>query len=263
VVIAPGRAKRPGAAAAGVIEPPSEEVLASCPFDAGREDRAPPETLRLPAEGPWRVRVVPNLYPALDRQEVVVHSARHARSLAELDNDELGLVATAWRLRREAVPEGYLFACVNEGRSAGASLAHSHSQLVWLRDTPPVVAVESALERLLEGAPVTAVDGVTAVCPTAARAPYETTIAPVDPERDAFTSGRLAPALRLLGAFVRRLQELEGPVPFNAWLHTGASWHLHVVPRLTVPAGLELGAGIDINPLPPEEAAERLSGLSP
>jgi galactose-1-phosphate uridylyltransferase len=58
------------------------DELEKCPFCAGREDRTPPETLRV--GDPWRVRVVPNLYPAFERQEVVVHTPRHARSLAEL-----------------------------------------------------------------------------------------------------------------------------------------------------------------------------------
>jgi hypothetical protein len=43
----------------------------------------PPQTLVLPEQGDWNVRVVPNLYPALERQEVVVHSRRHIRSIAE------------------------------------------------------------------------------------------------------------------------------------------------------------------------------------
>ena len=47
-------------------------------------------------------------------------------------------------------------------------------------------------------------------------------------------------------------------MPVNAWLHTGKRWHLEVFPRLTVLAGIELGAGIYVNTLPPEEAAEQL-----
>ena len=70
-VIAPGRAKRPGAARPA-LDPPSPDELASCPFCAGHEDMTPPQTLVLPEAGDWQVRVVPNLYPALERQEVVV-----------------------------------------------------------------------------------------------------------------------------------------------------------------------------------------------
>jgi UDPglucose--hexose-1-phosphate uridylyltransferase len=254
VVIAPGRASRPGPAR-GAIEPPSPEELDSCPFDRGREDRTPPETLRLPAAEEWIVRVVPNLYPALERQEVVVHSPRHARSLAELEDAELDLVAEAWQRRRAAEPAGYVHALVNEGREAGASLAHSHSQLVWLPEAPPAVAVE-------RGAPAGEVvlerDGLALLCPSASRLPYELAIAPLAPEPDGLRSDLLAPALRLLSEAVRRLHRVEGPVPLNAWLHNGAHWHLELLPRLTVLAGLELGAGVFINPLPPEEAAARL-----
>ena len=50
----------------------------------------------------WQVRVVPNLYPALERQEVVVHTPRHARSLAELEESEVEAVATALHARRQA-----------------------------------------------------------------------------------------------------------------------------------------------------------------
>ncbi|HEX9141687.1 MAG TPA: hypothetical protein VF833_05605, partial [Gaiellaceae bacterium] len=119
-VIAPGRAKRPGAAQPA-LDPPSPDELASCPFCAGHEDMTPPQTLVLPEAGDWQVRVVPNLYPALERQEVVVNSRRHIRSLAELSFDETQLVAEAWRRRAKDEP-GNVFALINEGREAGASL---------------------------------------------------------------------------------------------------------------------------------------------
>ena len=46
--------------------------------------------------------------------------------------------------------------------------------------------------------------------------------------------------------------------PLNLWLHDVAWWHLELLPRLSVLAGLELGAGVYINTLAPEEAAVRL-----
>ncbi|MDX6407732.1 MAG: UDPglucose--hexose-phosphate uridylyltransferase [Gaiellaceae bacterium] len=211
----------------------------------------PPETLVLPVEGEWKVRVVPNLYPALDRQEVVVHSRRHIRSIAEAEDDELELVAEAWR-RRAADEPGHVFPLLNEGREAGASLAHSHSQLVWLPEAPPAWARPRA-ETVFEQ------DGLTVACPWAARVPYETVIAPAEAEGDAIRSDRLGPALKLLAEMVRRLQRLEGQVPLNAWLEQGpADWRLVLFPRLNILAGLELGAGIYINTVPPEEAAMRL-----
>jgi UDPglucose--hexose-1-phosphate uridylyltransferase len=211
----------------------------------------PPQTLVLPEEGDWKVRVVPNLYPALERQEVVVHSRRHIRSIADAEDDELELVAEAWRRRTTDEP-GYVFALLNEGREAGASLAHSHSQLVWLREPPPA-RVQPRAELVFEQ------DGVVVACPWASRVPYETVIAPTEPEAEALESKRLALALKLLAEIVRRLQRLEGHVPLNAWLEQSPDdWRLVLFPRLTILAGLELGAGIHVNTLPPEEAAARL-----
>jgi UDPglucose--hexose-1-phosphate uridylyltransferase len=213
----------------------------------------PPETLVLPEEGDWRVRVVPNLYPALERQEVVVHSRRHIRTLAELEDDEPELVAEAWQ-RRAAAHGGYVHALVNEGREAGSSLPHSHSQLVWLPEPPPAHA-RPRVEAFLEGG------GLVAGCPWASRLPYETVIAPAEPDPAGIQSPLLGPAVRLLAEIVRRLHAVEGPVPLNAWLeHDEHDWRIVLLPRLTILAGLELGAGIFVNTLPPEEAAHRLSG---
>ena len=213
---------------------------------------------------------MPNLYPALERQEVVVHVPRHARSLAELDETEVELVASAqYARRRAAQAEGfaYVLAVINEGRVAGSSLPHSHSQLFWLREPPPEVLAE--LPRLREGScGVCEVlrqesfeiarrgDAVMLAAP-AGRAPYEIVIAPKEHTDEPTEEGLVDSAL-LLRDGIRRLRAVEGPVPLNAWLHTGGHWHLELVPRLTVFAGLELGAGIYVNSLAPEEAAQRL-----
>ena len=211
----------------------------------------PPQTLVRPEAGDWQVRVVPNLYPALERQEVVVHSRRHIRSIAEAENYELELVAAAWQ-RRAADEPGNAFPLINEGREAGASLPHSHSQLIWLPDP----AQERARPR---GEVVLERDGVVASCPWASRVPYETVIAPAERGGGPLTSPLLGPVLQTLARLVRQLQQLEGQVPLNAWLERGEDdWRLVLFPRLTILAGLELGAGVFVNTLPPEEAAARL-----
>jgi UDPglucose--hexose-1-phosphate uridylyltransferase len=246
------------------VEPGTSEELESCPFCEGREDRTPPEVFALPAEGRapdtpgWRVRVVPNLYPAFERQEVVIHSPRHVRTFADLNDDEIDLVAEVWRTRTSDEGAGYVHALINEGRAAGASLPHSHSQLVWLPEPPPAVAAErpEALTELLSAAReqqlvVAEGDGATAFCHPVGRLPYETLIVP---ESDA----TLAAALRLLRELVARLRQAEGAIPWNAWLHHSSAWHIELLPRLSVLAGLELGAGIYVNSLPPEQAAENL-----
>jgi UDPglucose--hexose-1-phosphate uridylyltransferase len=275
VAVAPARASRPGAASSN-LEPETAEELDSCPFCEGREARTPPEVFALPAEGRepdtsgWSIRVVPNKFPAFEHQEVVVHSPQHVRSLADLEADQLGLVAEAWQARAAAArAEGFphLFACINEGRAAGASLPHSHSQLVWLRESPPAVSGErlGGLVELLQtavesGVVVGGSQDLVAFCHPAGRLPYETVItsdAAREPWPDQDT---LATALILLRDVVRRLRAVEGPVPWNAWLHQGQDWHIELVPRMTVVAGLELGAGVYVNSLAPEQAAANLRG---
>lgn len=275
--MAPGRSGRPGASAPP-LDPVTDEELESCPFCEGREDRTPPESLALPAEGRepnspgWSVRVVPNKYPAFERQEVVVHAPSHARSITELGDGQLELVAEAWRLRSVAAREAgfeHVFACVNEGKAGGASLMHSHSQLIWLREEPPVPAADQggddcrlcdyvAREREDGSRLVLERDGLVLFCPYASRAPYECLVTPVGHESSGFQSKFLGGALALAAEALRRLHALEGPRPVNLWLHEGEHWHLELLPRLTVFASVELGAGYYVNTLRPEEAAQAL-----
>jgi UDPglucose--hexose-1-phosphate uridylyltransferase len=296
-VIAPARAHRPGVERDAGRPDPAD--VAGCPFCEGRESATPPETFAIgppgrPADAPgWRVRVVPNKFPAfgpwsnegnrttglfarraaLGRQEVVIHSPRHVRTLADLSVRELEQVAEAWQARATAAREQgfpYMQALVNEGRLAGASLQHTHSQLVWLPDEPPLVAQERrsqedqggcVLCRVLAGEVeqririVAERDGLILLCPFAGRQPYELLVAPRECESDPFSSSRLGPALALVAEGLRRLRVAEGSVPVNMWLHAWGHWHLEVLPRLTILAGLELGAGYFVNTLAPESAA--------
>ena len=121
------------------------------------------------------------------------------RSLADLTGRELELVAQAWGARAEAAREAgfpYLHALVNEGPGAGASLAHSHSQLVWLPQDPPLVAQEREIreaagtcllcrvladEREQRIRIVEERDGLLLLCPFAGRQPYE--LLPIVPLR--------------------------------------------------------------------------------
>jgi UDPglucose--hexose-1-phosphate uridylyltransferase len=182
----------------------------------------------------------------------VVHTPAHLRSLAELDDEQLALVAEAWRDRAEAAHGVYLHALVNEGREAGSSLPHTHSQLVWLPERP--TQAEHAVDRkrweiVLER------EGLVLACPWVSRLPYECVIVPAMPQMHAYRSELLAPALQLLAEAIRRVRAVTGPAPINAWVHDGSDWHVELLPRLSVIAGVELGAGWWINSVPPEQAA--------
>ena len=275
-MVAPGRAQRPGASARADLDLPTEDELLSCPFCEGREDRTPPETFRVGGGEPdtpgWAARVVPNLYPVFEHHEVVVSTPRHVRSFAELDGDEVSGVATAWRERSRAAREAgfaYVHALLNEGREAGASLPHTHTQLAWFEAAPPAVEAETGDDAAVCGHIEAEVangerlvlerDGLAVLAAYGGRLPYELVIAPTTrTDGSAFESDLLDPALGLLAESLRRLHAIEGPVPLNAWLHDRGHWHIEVLPRLTVFAGIELGAGIYVNSLAPEAAAAAL-----
>ena len=219
--------------------------------------------------------MVPNLYPIFEHHEVVVSTPRHVRSFADLTEDELDGIATAWRERARAARKAgfpYVHALLNEGREAGASLPHSHTQLAWLREAPPAVLAERTpesgcaicahivgeLARSDERA-ILERDGILVLAAYGGRLPYELLIAPLEhPDESAFESDLLQTALSVTADSLRRLHKLEGPVPLNAWLHDDGHWHLELLPRLTVLASIELGAGIYVNSLPPEQAARAL-----
>ncbi len=148
---------------------------------------------------------------------------------------------------------------------------HSHSQLLWLREQPPVPAAEQvgggcrlcesiASEREEGSRVVLERDGLVLLCPYAGRTPYECLVAPLEHESGAFESSRLGGALALAAEALRRVYALTGPCAANLWLHDGGHWHLELLPRLTVFASLELGGGLYVNTLAPEKAATALRG---
>jgi UDPglucose--hexose-1-phosphate uridylyltransferase len=285
VAVSPGRALRPGPTrpAAELLVQPSPDAP-PCPFCGGHEQETPPEVLALgrppgaPRDSPgWRVRVVPNLYPALSggdgAHEVAVHGPEHRMRLAETEPDVLPLVAQAWSQRAHALAESGLpgvVAGVNEGRRAGSSLEHSHSQLVATAAPPPRLAREldlaaggaDVLDTPLDGPRVVARRaGIVAFTPYAARFGHELRLAPEEPAPDAFADPEaLAAALELA---VQALDASLGAVPFNlvlhsrpAGVHTPFRWHLEVLPRLGVQAMIELGAGILVCHVDPDASAE-------
>jgi UDPglucose--hexose-1-phosphate uridylyltransferase len=168
-IIAPNRADRPGGE---LWLPPAEAIdPATDPFAEGNESRTPPELYAVrpdggPADGPgWRVRVVPNRYPALDAaspppeaeaypdlfrsvgasggHEVIVNAPTCVGALADLDRPQVVVALEVWR---ERMLHHHRAACVhlivNERREAGASLPHTHAQLFALDFVPAQIARE-------------------------------------------------------------------------------------------------------------------------
>jgi UDPglucose--hexose-1-phosphate uridylyltransferase len=162
VIIATERSKRPHADRTTTSSDRDEP----CPFCAGREGETPPEVLAFrdpstPANTPgWRVRVVPNKYPALadvgdisqptgspyvglsgvGTHEVIVESPKHCLSMSELSEGQVEDVLRAYRQRLIVLQNDQRWKSIliykNEGSAAGATLEHVHSQLLALPIVP-------------------------------------------------------------------------------------------------------------------------------
>jgi UDPglucose--hexose-1-phosphate uridylyltransferase len=307
VIVAAERAARPFTVAS---TPPTAEPD-NCPFCAGREEMTPPEVHRTgegePEREGWRVRVVPNLYPlvrpaeaeaqkappAHDSRgpraapitgvhEVVVLSPDHNVSFGQLDDAGATEVLTVVRDRiRVHLDAGhaYVQAFVNQGKAAGASIAHPHAQIVALDLVPP--AVEAALERFATTDLVAreisdsrrddlvVVDGPAPVwSPFAAFAPYAMRVAHRSTRArfDEATDAEIGVVAIGLRDALTALRGAIGDAPYNVVIrtappHRGAGefhWHVDVLPRTTLIAGFEEGTGILVNSMPPEQAAVAL-----
>lgn len=287
-IVAPARASRPAdAAGRDAAAPP-------CPFCAGNEALTPPEVDALrPAggepDGPgWRLRVVPNKYPALaGRHEVIVHAPGHKTELEDLADGALAEALGMWQRRIAAQFDGGAAAVTligNVGAGSGASLEHPHEQLFATPVVPPLLldelveaeryrnrygtcvvcdGLEKAGDRLVLDGPVGA------WAPAAARFNGEVWLTPAAHEADfrAADPAVVAPALRRVLTAVKT--SISG-APLNFWLHTAPAdlrgpfhWHLELAPRTSTLAGFELGTDIALVTKAPEAAAAEYRAALP
>lgn len=282
-----------------------------CPFCQGHEADTPPPVRTYPSAGggEWLVRVVPNKYPAfqplgdtkiqreglyegtgaIGAHEVIVESPRHVASLSELTDEEIRTLMLAYRDRmlcfRGEEHLRYAMVFKNVGPQAGASLEHSHSQVVATPMVPPEVSSEMAAAKRLFARHgdcffcrviadersrgerfVAETPRYVAVCPYASRMPYEMWLLPRAHAShfEGQNDGELAELGDLLRGLIRKLETVHANLAYNYFIHTAPfdtssvrhyHWHIEIFPRLTITAGFEWGAGYYINPVPPEQAA--------
>lgn len=280
----------------------------------------PPEILGFrqggqPNDPNWTLRVVPNKFPALriegelgkaadgiyDRMhgigahEVVIESERHDVDLFDLPEKRFEDVLWAYRDRLVDLKNDHRFKSViifkNHGAAAGASLTHSHSQLIALPVIPKRVMEEMngckeyyrfrdrclfcdiVVQEMDQKVRIVEETGeFLAFAPYAPRFPFETWIVPKR-HQCAYEMIEGDQAKALAAVFRRTLRRLnlalENP-PFNFIVHSAPfleravdffHWHIEIMPKLTKVAGFEWGSGFYINPTPPEESAKYLREL--
>ncbi|HSA87719.1 MAG TPA: galactose-1-phosphate uridylyltransferase [Nitrospira sp.] len=297
------------------LQPARPISTALCPFCPGQERLTPKEIMayRPQSDGPnspnWTVRVVPNKFPALqvegemgregvglyDRMngvgahEVIIETPSHVEGLADLPTKKIEDMLWAYRDRmidlRKDLRFRYILIFKNHGASAGATLEHSHSQLIALPIIPTNVQEEldgcrhhyQQKERCIycdiirqdisDGDRIIAENPeFICVTPFAPRFPFEMWILP---KRHAayFEESQKSQfefLAQILSESLRRMDKVLSRPPYNFILHSSPlhektgdyyHWHLEIIPKLTQVAGFEWGTGFYINPVSPEEAA--------
>lgn len=311
IIIAKSRAKRPH----DFDSSPKRQSGRFCPFCEGHEDKTPGEILAYRAAGTqrnkpgWRVRVIPNKFPALEIEgdlnkrgdgiydmmrgvgahEVIVETPQHVMSTSELSEEQLREVLWVYRdrlvdLKRDVrLVYGMIFK--NVGAAAGASLEHTHSQLIVTPIVPINVREEMTgsldfynfrgrciycdmiqQELATEKRIVVDTPGFTSFCPFASRFPFETWILPKSHSShyENIQKNGVDELASVMKQVIGKIEAALDAPAYNYILHTAPfdtqelkhyHWHIEIIPSLTKPAGYEWGTGFYINPVPPEEAA--------
>ena len=303
VIIAPERAKRP----IGLKNEPAPPGTALCPFCAGQEQNTPFEILAYrdrgskPNDPNWRVRVVPNKFPALGIEgnlnkrgegiydkmngigahEVIIECPHHEVSMANLTEENIREVLWVYRDRLVDLKKdprlvyGMLFK--NVGVAGGASLEHSHSQLIVTPIVPINVWEEmtGALEFFdyrgrcifcdmihqelsAERRVVVDTPNFVSFTPFASRFPFETWLLPKahNSHYENIQKNEVEELGTLLKTILMKIETVLDRPAYNYIIHTSPfdtrelphyHWHIEIIPRLTRVAGFEWGTGFYIN----------------
>jgi len=320
VIISTERGKRP----VFLSEEAAPSKSAMCPLCPGNETMTPPEVYAIRPHGSpsnsadWTLRVVPNKFPALriegglDKEgiglydkmngvgahEVIIETPHPTETLSDMPLMRIQDVFIAYRERILDLSKDtrfkYIMVFKNYGSVAGASLDHSHSQLIALPIVPRRVVEEIngglvyykfkdrcifcdiiAQEKEDNVRVVYENDFFIALSPYAARFPFETWILPKKHEAvfaDHDRGNNYHSLAEALSTILRKYVKVLNSPPYNYVIHTAPSgnadvphyhWHVELIPRLTKMAGFEWGTGFYINPTPPEEATEYLKETQP
>lgn len=318
VIFAPERSRRPQEKQPK--ESPAVDTLSLCPFCPGNERLASPEIFAVRSGTPpnasgWKVRVIPNKYPALrieednhrleegffrymggcGAHEVIIESPDHGLFLGHQATEQVELILRTLQGRYQDLEKDSRFQTIvifkNHGEKAGTSLGHPHWQLIATPVVPRLLRLKHAVatdyfdqmgrclycvlleeELATQSRVVAANDQFAAIAPFASHLPFETWILP---RQHCPSFGRTDPSLfwplaaLLKEVLMKFYLGLENP-DFNLTINTAPRgdedkgyflWHMEILPRLTTTAGFEMGSGMSINTVMPEEAAAFLRGV--
>lgn len=333
VLISTARGMRPRKEEKPVTRDTRERVE-TCPFCRGNEDKTPPTILAAPDERTWEIRIVENLFPVLGddkigtglslglqqiidgygRHEVIIDHHNHGIGIHDMSEQHLAQLFGVYRDRMESLYAAderlrYVLIFKNFGPAAGASIPHTHSQIIAMPVVPENVINELEYSQqyyakhnqcifcaLIDEAltfEATIYDRQSgeirrkihvgqyivergkrfiAVKPFASRYEWEVHILPLEHESDFMdiTEEDRAELALTFKRTMTRLDRVIGGAQYNFFLHTlprrcayadcwaSYHWQLEICPRTSIPTGFELGSGLFVSTISPEDAAKRL-----
>jgi UDPglucose--hexose-1-phosphate uridylyltransferase len=287
-----------------------------CAFCEGNEHFTPPEILAFrsdsgkPDSPGWSLRVVSNKFPALNVEgqlnrvgegifdkmngvgahEVIIECPDHNQTLSTMPLKSVEDTLWAFHQRITDLKKDsrirYVLVFKNEGDEAGASLEHSHSQLIALPIVPHLVEEEifqakqyyNYKERCIfcdiihqetadKRRVISENDDFISIAPFAPRSPFETMILPKRHESSYLPNGNFSLLAQILQLTLKQIDNVLDMPPYNIMIHTSPfkneeneyyHWHIEIIPKLTKIAGFEWGSGFYMNPTSPEEASKFL-----
>ena len=312
----------------------TRKQVETCPFCKGNEDKTPPTIKAVPSEEEWEIRIVENLYPVLGddrddsgvsfglqqtidgygRHEVIIDHSHHGIAVNEMSKEHLTSLLKTYQERIDQLYQSdprlrYVLVFKNFGPAAGASIKHTHSQIIAMPVVPDNVQAEVDHSRAFYAKHQRCVfcslidEALTfeariydresgdmrrqidvgqfiiergkkfiAINPFASRYEWEVHIMPIQHQADFQDASAedLEDFAGVLKNTMARLDAVLGGVQYNFFLHSrphgseyddvdeSYHWHLEICPRTSIPTGFELGSGLFVNTVAPEEAAEKL-----
>lgn len=259
VIVSPIRIQRP-------IDATKKRI---CPFCEGHENQTTPEIMRFgkgePNKPGWLVRVIPNKYPITDVHEIIIHTPLHDRDIEHLPHAQTEIIFKAYRERYNLYKKrGQVFIFCNHGEHAGASLNHPHSQLVVL---PNQINIDTVVKEPIQNI-ISENKFFILYCPDFSQWPYEVWIAPK-------TEGKLFGDIideeinhlsYITQTIIKKLEKIYKKnslitnmlFAYNYYIYPKENWYLRIIPRFIHRAGFELGTGLSVNIVDPQDAAVEL-----
>ena len=288
VIISPKRGTRPhDLERPERARPSKKKSCVFCPENINKEAYL----LNVGTQKSWRIKVLLNKFPAVSldnpkaygQQEVVIETPDHLPEIEDLSDKHIADILDVYSRRTKALANNknieYILIFKNNGGRAGASLEHSHSQIFATKFLPPhlfdksqkvqeyklkhgscvycdVIEKESKGPRLIYRG-----KKIIAFAPYASMHNYETWILPLRHLDNVtmLTADERLEWAQVLKKLLKQIIKLG--LPYNYYFHQvtyDEDQHLYmkIVPRGSVWAGVEIGSGLIINPVAPEDAAK-------